>query len=169
MIGRAGKSLQSLGGGSELAHRFRACVQPVQKRVAFDRPRTPAPIHGALGWDCIHYGVEGRFYLYRFESCRRSDPGLDLGGFAADLLCFTRAHHEEGVFRMCRDVLLSAYNLQAERSMSVNDLRFYIAFALIERLQRAQPRAAVEAGEWLAALEATIWGWETPAEVEVSA
>jgi hypothetical protein len=167
IIGRAERNLRSLSGGLELLNRFRACVRAVQKQGAFRRPRALAPIHGALGWDSIQYGVEGRFYLYRFESCGWSDPGLDLGSFAADLLWFMRAHHDEGGYRICRDALLGEYNLGAEQPMSADDLRSYIAFALIERLQRAQSRAAAEAGEWLAALETDIWGWPSPAEIEV--
>jgi anti-sigma regulatory factor (Ser/Thr protein kinase) len=169
MIDRTERSLRSLSGGSELLNRFRACAQAVQKQVALHRPRAPAPIHGALDWDCIQYGIEGRFYLYRFESSGWSDPGHDLGGFAAELLRFTRSYHDEDAYRICRDAFLHAYNLETARPMSVGELRFYIAFALIERLQRDPSRAAEESGEWLAALESDLWGWPRSAEIGMSA
>src|SRR5213078_3827988 len=108
-------TLQTLPAGSDLVNRFRVCAQRILERSASRMKRTVAPIHGALGWDCIHYGVDGRFYLYRFERCRRSDPGLDLGGFAADLLCFTLASYNDEAYRVCRDELLKHYNAKAEQ------------------------------------------------------
>jgi len=168
MIGRGESRFRSLTGESELLNRFRACAQAVEKLAAIHRPRTPALIHGALDWDCIQYGIEGRFYLYRFESCRWSDPGLDLGGFAAELLWFMRAHHDEAGYRVCRDALLDAYNRETEQPMSADELQFYIAFALIARLQWA-PSPVAEDREWLAALETNLWGWQRPAEIDASA
>ncbi len=147
---------QSLPAGSDLVSRFRASVQQIRERAASGRPPTRTPIHGALGWHCIHYGVDGRFYLYRFETCRRSDPGLDLGGFAADLLCFTLADHDTGAYRLGSDAFLRSYNSRAEYPLREDELRPYIALALFERLRRLEPPASTQAGQLLAALHAVL-------------
>ena len=109
-----------------------------------------------MRWDCIHYGADENFYLYRFEGCRRSDPGLDLGGFAADLLCFTLADHEGGAYRICSDAFLSHYNSEAEHPMLEDDLCLYVVLVLSERLQRAAHRTKARAGELLAAVDAAL-------------
>ena len=116
------------------------------------RPQTLAPIHGALGWDSIRYGNDGEFYLFRFESCRWSDPRLDLGGFAADLLCFTLAAYNDAAYRLCSNAFLSKYNSKAEHPVSEDDLQPYIALALCERIQRTEAGA----GPLLAALNAVL-------------
>src|SRR5439155_283937 len=110
LVARAETSFQALPSGPDVVSRFCVFLQRIQKRAGLKRRQTLTPIHGALGWHCIHYGVDGSFYLYRFETCRRSDPGLDLGGFAADLLCFTLANHDDVAYRICRDAFLSEYN-----------------------------------------------------------
>jgi hypothetical protein len=156
IIGRVETTLQNRPSEPDLANRFHACVQLIQEGPAFRMQRTTAPIHGALAWDCIHYGVDGSFYLYRFEKCRRSDPGLDLGGFAADLLCFTLAGHDDRAYRICIEDFLRHYNSKAEHPIGEDDLRLYIVFALCERLQAAQPRTEAGAGQLVAALEATL-------------
>jgi hypothetical protein len=156
MIARAETTLQTRPSASDLVNRFRTCVQPIQERPASWMPRAAAPIHGALSWDCIQHGVDGSFYLYRFEKCRRSDPGLDLGGFAADLLCFTLAGHDDRAYRICIEDFLRHYNSKAEHPIGEDDLRLYIVFALCERLQAAQPRTEAGAGQLVAALEATL-------------
>src|SRR5688572_12876220 len=72
------RGLQRLPGGSQLVDRFRAGVRRMPDHAGVSGLGPRAPIHGALGWDCIHYGVDGRFYFYRFEACRLSDPAIDL-------------------------------------------------------------------------------------------
>jgi hypothetical protein len=156
IVARAETNLQRLPGGSDFVNRFLVCVQRIEERAPFGRRQTLAPIHGAFGWDCVHYGVDGRFYLYQFETCRRSDPGLDLGGFAADLLCFTLANHDEGTYRICIDALLSNYNVETEHPMDEDDLPLYTAFALCERLGRAKPSTNADTGQLLAALDAAL-------------
>ena len=167
MVTRAVTNLQMLSGGSDLVNHFHACVERLQERAASRGPRRPSPIHGAFGWDCIHYGVDRRFYLYRFEKCRQADPGLDLGGFAADLLCFTLAHHDAEVFRICHDTLLSHYNANAEYPIDEDELRFHVAFALLERLQRAEPRKKAGARQLFGALNVAlgVWNWAAASEV----
>ncbi|PYQ86219.1 MAG: hypothetical protein DMG03_07590, partial [Acidobacteria bacterium] len=76
--------------GSDFVNRFRMCVHASEARSALKMQRPRCPIHGAMAWDCIRFGIDGKFYLYRFENCRRSNPGFDLGGFAADLACRRR-------------------------------------------------------------------------------
>jgi len=167
MVTRAVTSLQMLSGGSDLVNHFHTCVERLQERAASRGPRPLTPIHGAFGWDCIHYGVDGRFYLYRFEACRQADPGLDLGGFAADLLSFTLAHHDAEVFRICHDTLLSHYNANAEHPIDEDELRFHVAFALLERFQRAEPRKKAWARQLIGALNVALgmWNWAAAREV----
>jgi len=168
MVARTTTALQALAGGSDLVSCFRHWAKRIENAASSKQPRVLAPIHGAFGWDCVHYGVDGRFYLYRFETCRRSDPGLDLGGFAADLLCFTLSNHDENAYRSCLEAFLNEYNSEAEHSMSADDLRFYIPLALVERLQRTELRTAA-ADQLLAALDASLLGWGEIARSEVPA
>jgi anti-sigma regulatory factor (Ser/Thr protein kinase) len=152
-VARAETTLRTLPAGPDLARRFRASVD-CEERSSSWHTRTMALIHGSLDWNCIHYGVDGRFYLYRFENCQPSDPGLDLGGFAADLLCFTLAHHDAEAYRVCSDELLKHYNAGAECSMSAEDLRVYTALALCQRLDCRNPATtAVSEAQLIAALD----------------
>src|SRR5439155_136253 len=75
MVVRSENYLQTLACGRDLVNRFHVAAQRIESRPSFHRQRILSPIHGAVGWDCIHYGVDGRFYLYRFETCRWSYPG----------------------------------------------------------------------------------------------
>ena len=155
MLARAEATLRTLPSGPELVDRVGISIQCVQARSA-DRPQTLAPIHGALGWDCIRYGVDGEFYLYRFESCRRSDPRLDLGGFAADLLCFMLAAYDDAAYRLCSNAFLTNYNSKAEHPVREDDLQPYIVLALCERIQREEGRTKAGTGPLLAALDAVL-------------
>ena len=168
MAARTTTALQALPGGSDLVSCFRDCVKRIENAAPGSQSRVLAPIHGAFGWDRIHYGVDGRFYLYRFETCQRSDPGLDLGGFAADLLCFTLSHHDESAYRSCLDAFLNEYNSEAEHPISVDDLRFYVPVALVERLQRRELRPPAGRDPWRAALDAALLGWGEVATSEVA-
>ena len=152
-VASAETNLQTLSAGSDLVNRFRLTFQRILQRAAFRPQQELTPIHGALSWDCIRYGVDGRFYLYRFETCRRSDPGLDLGGWTADLLCFTLANHDEEAYRVCLDHFLGTYNSEAAHPMSNEDLLDYTVLALVERLGRAGPSTHAGAGQLLAALD----------------
>jgi hypothetical protein len=154
-IARADATLRTLFSSSDLVNRFHGSVRCMNDRTGPPMWRAMAPIHGSLRWDCIYYGVDGRFYLYRFEQCRRSDPGLDLGGFAADLLCFTLDHYDDAAYRVCRNELLKHYNAKAEQRTGEDDLRIYTVLALCDRLQLAQPGTAASA-QLIAALEAAL-------------
>ncbi len=116
----------------------------------------PTPIHGALGWECIHYGVDGRFYLCRFEDFQLGDPGCDLGGFAADLLCFALAQADQDAARTGLAAFLGAYNAKAAHPLDEEELRCHAAVALVERLGRPEFRAHVTAGTLLRSLEAVL-------------
>ena len=169
MVLQAEKHLQTLPCGPDVVDRFRVAAQRIQSRATFGRQPIAAPIHGSLGWDCIHYGVDGRFYLYRFEMCRCSDPGLDLGGFAADLRCFTLATQDEEAYQICLDDFLGKYNSEAAHPISKDDLLPYTARALVERLRRADPSTNADAGRLLAALEAALTSGSRGHEREVRA
>jgi len=168
VVARTTTALQAVHGGSDLVSCFRHCVKQIENAVASGQPRVLAPIHGAFGWDRIHYGVDRRFYLYRFETCQRSDPGLDVGGFAADLLCFTLCNHDESAYRSCLDAFLNEYNSGAEHSLSPDDLRFYIPVALAERLQQTERRTTAGLDPSFAALHTVLFGWARIATREVA-
>lgn len=153
MVAGVERGLEQLPGGSDLVERFRTSVRRVEDRgpVRLRRPRTP--IHGAMGWDSIHYGVDGLFYFYRFEKCHLSDPLIDLGGFAADVLRFALAGNV-GAYQVYCEALLTAYNARAEYPVDQDDLPFYTAVAIGERLREANMRATADAEPLLAALDA---------------
>jgi hypothetical protein len=138
----------------DFAHRLARTVETIRRQ---NPPRSLRPlttIHAAFGWDCIHYGVDKHFYLQRFEHCRRGDPGLDLGGFAADLLCFTLTRHNLETYRLCRDEFLASYNARAEYPLGAEELNLYITWALARRFQAASPRSLPAAWRLLEALDA---------------
>jgi hypothetical protein len=111
------------------------------------RPRVP--VHGTLGWDRIHYGVDGRFYLSRLARCRRSHPGIDVGGFLADLLCYAP---DPDTYRDSSHAFLDAYT--GGRPLDWRpDLPAFVAGALLER-------ASHSAGRHPAAVEALIFSCE---------
>jgi hypothetical protein len=123
-----------------------------RRRVPVDR--RPVPIHGALRWDSILLGVDRRFYLYRFEACGLSDSRFDLGGFAADLLCFTERHHDAGAYGACLDLFLARYAAEGGAPVERDELRPYIALALLDRLEQAGRAGGPEADRLSGALEA---------------
>src|SRR5882724_176120 len=135
-VAEAHRCLQTLRGGSGCFDYLLDAIRRLQERQASNRLQSLSLIHGGLGWDCIHYGTDGRFYLYRFETCRHSDAGFDLGGFVADLLCFALNHHDEETYRFCLETFLHSYNEKAVLPTSEDHLRPYIALALCERRKR---------------------------------
>ena len=161
-IARAEARLQTVAPGSDLIKRFNDCVQQPGERCASLTPRKECPIHGALEWDCILYGVDGDFYLYRFEECRRSDPGFDLGGFGADLLCFTLTYYDDAAYRMCRDEFLTHYNAEAQDPMREEGLHFYTVLTLCERLRPRESDGNHRNAHLIAALGAALRGGALP-------
>jgi len=160
MVARAESNLAALGYGVDLVNCFRHCAERVREWAGGRQPSAMVPIHGALGWDCIQFGVDGRFYLYRFESCRLSDPGLDLGGFAADLVCYARARPDEDDYSISQDAFLKEYNSKAEHPIDADNLHLYAAHALIERFAQTPQVAKANAQSWLGALVTTLREWD---------
>jgi hypothetical protein len=102
------------------------------------------PVHGALAWDCIVRSRQG-WELFRFDGCRRAHPCLDLGDFLADLLRFALHRTEDRrLYAAGRAVLLRSY-LDGSRPPWVRDLDWFVASALLERLDRMMRR---EQEEW---------------------
>ena len=128
-------------------------MQHIQDQAPVRCDPVQAPIHGSLGWDSIHYAVDGCFYFYRFEACRHSDPAIDLGGFAADLLRFTLTTHDSAAYRICRDDLLTSYNAGTAHQVQPDDLLPYIALAIGERVREGATTSA-DAQQLLATLDA---------------
>jgi hypothetical protein len=98
------------------------------------------PSHGAFGWHSVLYGDE-KFYLYRFEECRRSHPGFDVGSFLADLRRFylLRRKADQSFYHAGREVFLETYfagDLPAWRE----DVPFFVASAMFLRLDRLLER-----------------------------
>jgi hypothetical protein len=147
-------ALARLPAGADLAQRFSAGMQRIRDRRRVRREQVWAPIHGALGWNHIHYAVDGCFYFYRFEACRLSEPAIDVGGFAVDLLRFTLASNDTAAYRVCCDDLLSSYNANAPHAVHQNDIPYYIALAIGERLRDGSRGTAGDAPQLLAALDA---------------
>jgi hypothetical protein len=127
----------ALGFDFGLARRVRVILESIEERFAMLESRELAPTHSALGWDCIHYGVDRGFYFYRFENCRLSHPGLDLGGFMADLLLFSATHSDEEASCIGREAFLGSYDALTSQPTSAETLRTCIAVALLDRLDHA--------------------------------
>jgi hypothetical protein len=150
VVASAQNALARLPGAADLVARFRAGMERIHDEPLHEE-RVRAPIHGALGWSCIHYGVDGYFYFYGFESCQQAEPAIDVGGFAADLLRFTLAGNDSTAYALCLDDLLAKYNAAAARPLRPADLPVYIALALGERLRGVT--TAADARELLRALD----------------
>ena len=125
---------------ADFSSRLESVLRSIAARASAVRSSPPAPIHGRFGLDCVQYGVDGRFYLYRFEDCRMSDPGLDLGGFLADLLLLG----DEETRRAGSEGFLAGYSSKLRRATAPADLGLYVALALLERLARPKPRTGPE-------------------------
>lgn len=133
-----GQTLRRSGGGR---HERAGVVFERLSRLAGGVVATPpTPIHGAFGWDCVGW-AEGRLHVYGFERSRRSHPGLDLGGFLADLFRFYALREDPGDLSQAgRETFLDAYAGGAQRPW-FDDLAFFEAAALIPRLERLLRRS----------------------------
>ena len=67
------------------------------------------PGHGALRWEHIHYGVDGRFYLSHWERCARRHPGIDVASFVADLLRHTWELDDDALFDVGLETFARSY------------------------------------------------------------
>jgi hypothetical protein len=118
---------------ADLVRRFHAIADCAVRLCGPLEKRVPVPVHGALGWDSIYYGVDGRFYLYRLENCRLSDPGVDLGGFLAGLLLFTAQRDDEESWRLGREAFLRSYDSAFGAVTDRENLRAWIAITMVNR------------------------------------
>jgi hypothetical protein len=151
---------EAVEGFGEILDRHRSAKRRVEARLAgkpsqarasacFDRlldlshglaPCEPAPIHGALEWDCIVASREG-LELYRFERSRLSHPGIDVGAFLADLWRFhnVRSKGDPALSEAARAAFLERY-FARQRPPWANDVDWFIASALLERFDRMMRR-----------------------------
>jgi len=111
----------------ELCERFRA-------RSASLADWPSLPVHGHFGWSCIQCGA-GRLYILGFDAPGHSHPGLDLGGFLADLVRFytIRRHAMPEFHEPSRQAFLAAYFADSSPTWR-NDLDFFEARAILSRL-----------------------------------
>jgi anti-sigma regulatory factor (Ser/Thr protein kinase) len=158
LCARVTTHLDALRANTDLFRCAEVLVQRLQKRAAAEEPtlhqRRLVPIHGALGWDCIYYGVDGRFYLQRFEACRPSYPELDLGAFLADLWLFSEGQRSREAYDMGMEALAEGYGSKSSRSSAVGNP--HVALALLERMDRVLRRPGVS----LSHLAVSIGLWE---------
>jgi hypothetical protein len=118
----------------QLLERVQQIYDRLAARVATLKSCERVPIHGDLGWHSIVHG-DARFYLYRFDKCRCSHPGFDLGGFLADLLRFylLRKKTDPDFYYAGREIFLETYFAGTPPSWH-EDLPFFMADALLLRL-----------------------------------
>ncbi|HVE65181.1 MAG TPA: hypothetical protein VNC59_01265, partial [Thermoanaerobaculia bacterium] len=138
--------------GAEFAGRLERVLRSIGERAAAAGPRRPTPIHGRFGLDRVLYGVEGSFYFYRFEHCRMGDPGLDLGGFLADVSMLG----DEDARRAGSEGFLAGYSSKPRHATPPSDLGLYVALALVDRLDRARPLAQSDVDTLLGRCERSL-------------
>ena len=153
---RVGSSLEAAHPDTNLPVRFRQVVQRLEERAAAVEPREPSPIHGRFGLDCVQYDVEGQFYLYRFEACRMSQPGFDLGGFLADLRSLASSQGDDEIYEMGRESFLGGYRSKEPRRFGHCELGFFQAVASIDRLDRLRPGSPGEVDSLLRDCERSL-------------
>lgn len=150
---RLRNGLAARGAGADSSSLLENVVRRIEARAATVRPRV-APIHGRFGLDRVQYGVDGCFYFYRFEDCRMSHAGLDLGGFLADLVLQGDAE----TLRAGSDGLLAGYSSKRRREPAPPDPGLFVALALLERLDRGGPRSMPDADRLLRHCERSLEG-----------
>ena len=136
---RVRRQLESRHPERDLPARFRSVLRRIEAQAPLASGDL-APIHGRFGFRSVLYGVDGRFYFYRFEACRRSRPELDLGGFLADLLSWAALHGEEGsgIHDGARSAFLDGYFAARPDPIGREGLGLYVALALLDRLDRLE-------------------------------
>lgn len=127
--------------GPQRLKRVQQLFDAAIKRAAGLQPYQPVPIHGAFGWHCV-VSDGTRFYLYQFDTCRRSHPGFDIGGFLADLLRFygLRKKRNLNVYAAGGKVFLETYFAGNPPSWST-DVPFFITHAMLLHLDRLLRRS----------------------------
>jgi hypothetical protein len=117
--------------------RLRALLGALLRRAERLPPHPGMPVHGAFGWSSVQYGADGRFYLDGFAESRLSHPGLDVGGFLADLASVAEARGAGELTPRAREAFLEAYRDGAPPLGWLDDLSVFVGLALVERLERA--------------------------------
>ncbi len=99
-----------------------------------------APIHGNFGWKQV-VRSDDRFYLSDLDACRLSHPGLDVGGFLADLarFCLLGKDADPGRHRRARARFLAAYGADDPPAW-IAQADFFEALGLAARLDRLAER-----------------------------
>ena len=151
-IARANRKVRRLRDGQAWQRELERAAQHIRQSVWSELSGRKVPIHGAFGWDAVHYGVNGSFFLSRFEHSRLGKPYEDLGGFVADLLCFAMMRRDASAFRGALDRFLATYRQGDDTATNVSDLEPYVLFALIDRLGR--PWSAIGTRSLVEALKA---------------
>jgi hypothetical protein len=142
--------LASGGRRERLARAVERLARGAARLGAWER----APIHGSFGWDAIVLDRNRHAYLYRLDQSRRSHPGLDLGGFLADLLRFyvLRESQEREFHARGREAFVSAY-LDGRTPPWAASLDWFVAGALLRRLERMLARPE---GKWEPKVDALL-------------
>ena len=141
---------------ADFSRRLGNVLRSIEERAAAAAPRRRSPIHGRFGLDSVLYGVDGSFYFYRFEACRMSDPGLDLGGFLADVSLLG----DEETRRAGSEGFLAGYSSKSRHAAPPADLGLYVALALLDRLGGAKGRSRSGVDELLRLCEESLEpGW----------
>jgi len=133
------------GASGEAADRVRGFLARVGEDIEALEPYEPLPVHGAFGLDCVRSQGEELFFQ-RFERCRRSHPGLDLGAFLADLLDLaSRGEKLRGVAGVAKDAFQGAY-FGAAGPPGDDAAATFVGIALLARIERCLDSAREE---WL--------------------
>ncbi len=125
--------------------RARRFFEALEQRAArVDEPAEPVPIHGSFGGECIRRAEDRRgaerLYVYRFDECRRSHPGFDVGGLIADLSRWeSESTARSDLFRAARDVFLKSY-FAGDSPEWLEALPFFTSRANLDRLGQALER-----------------------------
>jgi hypothetical protein len=124
----------------ERTGRFEELFERLQARSAGLTDTPSVPGHGHFGWSCIQCGA-GRLYVLGFDAPGRSHPGLDVGGFLADLLRFykIRQHAVREFHDPSREAFLRAYFGDLSPGWR-RDLDFFEARAILFRIEHLLER-----------------------------
>jgi hypothetical protein len=107
------------------------------------QPAEPVPAHGGFGWDCVLRDGDTLFF-YEFEHTCAAHPGLDVGGFVADL-------RASGLPGRAEQAFLDGYDAP---EWAARDLGFFVAHAALQRLDGCVRGGRLEAIDgWLEVAE----------------
>jgi hypothetical protein len=146
--------ISALAESPDLFERVRGLARDLERLAeSIEDVATEVLVHGSFGWECI-LRVQNQFCLYRFDEARRSHPGLDVGGFLADIAIHEATQGAE--LADARHTFLDAY-FARESPRWLDDLPFFTAAAILPRIDRLLQRPPRECEPRLEKLLAT---WE---------